>query len=355
VQTFTWKAEGRGYDWIAKTLNAEHVPNASHGKRGTGSWAPSAIRSQSMLKNERYRGWYVHGRVDRPRKGGKRLNIKADESKIIRIEIPGWRIIPEPLWLKVQAAFAASAPFVAKAGNPYRAGHPKHPLSGLGRCANCGGPITVTTTKRGRKSIQAYSCAYAKTRGEQVCNVNIRQPRDVVEGSIVRQLLDHVLTPEIIERITARVVELAQADRGNDAVPVAQLEEELATLRTEQKRLIKLLARIDDAEIEAELSRRTTKIRSLEGAIAAAKAAPVAAQLALGTLAGEIAATFERLREGLVGAPDDMRLALRSLFARLSFEPDGNHWLVAGSPRIELPTTSPAFATPAGFEPASLA
>jgi hypothetical protein len=93
-------------------------------------------------------------------------------------------------------------------------------------------------------------CACAKRRGETVCNVNFRQSREVVEGTIVRHRLEHVLTPEIIERITARVVELAQADRGDDAVPVAQLEEELATQRTEQRRRIKLLARIDDAEVE---------------------------------------------------------------------------------------------------------
>jgi hypothetical protein len=107
--------------------------------------------------------------------------------------------------------------------------------------------------------------------------------------------------------------------------------------------------------LRAELARRTTKLRSLESALAAAKAAPMTAQLALGAMAGEIAATFERLREGLVGAPHDMRQAMRALFARLSFEPDGNHWAVAGSPRIELPATSPAFATPEGFEPSSLA
>jgi site-specific DNA recombinase len=196
LQIFTWYAEGRGLVWIAKRLNAQHVPNPSHGKRGTGSWAPTAIRS--ILRNERYRGVYVHGRFDRPRKGGKRLTIKADESRIIRLEVPEWRIIPEPLWQKVEARFTAQAHLVARDGNPWRAGHPRHPLSGLGRCARCGGPITVTTTKRGQKTIQSYSCAYAIKRGETVCTVSIRQPRDVVEGAIVRHLLDHVLTPEVV-------------------------------------------------------------------------------------------------------------------------------------------------------------
>jgi site-specific DNA recombinase len=362
-QIFTWYAEGRGQVWIAKTLNAQGVPTASYGKRGTGSWAPSAIRS--MLNNERYRGVYVHGRTDRPRdkqdpKGKRRLTVKADPSKIIRVETPEWRIVSEPVWEKVQARFAAQAHVLIKRGkgrgaitdtrkaNPWRAGAPRHPLSGLGRCAKCGGPIMVTNTKRGQKTIQSYSCAYAKKRGETVCTVSIRQPRDVVEGAIVRHLLDQVLTPELIEKITSRVVELAQQE--GDAVPAANVEEELARLRAEQKRLVRLLATLDDTgELEAEHSARTAKIRALEQTLAAAKAVPVAIE----TVKGEIAAALERLREGLVGAPDELGQTLRSLFQRLTFEPEGPHWAISGSPRIELPAgASLTVATPAGFEPA---
>jgi hypothetical protein len=41
-------------------------------------------------------------------------------------------------------------------------------------------------------------------------------------------------------------------------VPVDRLEEELATLRTEQKRCARLLAKLEDAgELEAEYSART--------------------------------------------------------------------------------------------------
>ncbi len=355
LRIFTWYSEGRGLVWIAKRLNAEHVTTPSYGNRGTGSWAPSAIRS--MLKNVRYIGLHVHGRVERSRKGGRRLTIRADESRVIRIDVPEWRIIPEPLWNAVQARFAAQAHLVAARGNPWRAGHPRHPLSGLGRCARCGGPITVTTTKRGRNTIQAYSCAYAKKRGETVCNVSIRQPRDVVERAIVAYLLDNVLTPQILEQITARVVELAQQDCRRDAVPVERLEEELSKLRKEQKRYAAAVAEASDVpDLLAELRKRQERIRSLEATIATARAAPGAARIALDTLAGEIAGAFERLRQGLVGSPDEARQALRALFPRgLYFEPEGNHWAVTGAPRIEMPVTSPAFATPAGFEPAFVA
>ena len=60
-------------------------------------------------------------------------------------------------------------------------------------------------------------------------------------------------------------------------------------------------------------------------------------QTAVDLLKEEVAATFERLREGLVGASDELRQTLRSMFARLYFEPEGNHWAIPGRPRAELP------------------
>ncbi len=182
--------------------------------------------------------------------------------------------------------------------------------------------------------------------GRSVCTVTIRQPRDIVEGAIVRHLLDQVLTAEVIEQITARVAELAQQEQGQEAVPVAKLQQELDRLRQEQKRLVKHMAALDDTggELAAQHAARSARIRDLENALAAAKSVPTTVEL----IKGQVSATIDRLRQGLVGAPDDLRAALRALFNRLIFEADGNHWAVSGTPRIEMPETSAACATPAG-------
>ncbi len=104
---FALYAAGRGLGAIAKQLNRERVPQPSAGRRGTGSWAPSAVRA--MLRNERYTGVYIHGRFDRKREGGKRMTSKADPSTVIRVEVPAWRIIDDATWQTVQARFAAQA------------------------------------------------------------------------------------------------------------------------------------------------------------------------------------------------------------------------------------------------------
>lgn len=50
---------GRGLKQIAHRLNNEGIPAPSAGRRGSGSWAPGAVRT--ILLNIRYRGVYLHG------------------------------------------------------------------------------------------------------------------------------------------------------------------------------------------------------------------------------------------------------------------------------------------------------
>jgi DNA invertase Pin-like site-specific DNA recombinase len=342
-RVFEAYAGGAGLGAIAKALNRDRVPPPSAGARGTGSWAPSAIRS--MLLNDRYSGVYVHGRIIRKRQGGKRIASRADESTVLRVAVPEWRIVDEVTWARVQARFAAQA------GKVWTGGHQVYPLAGLARCGACGGPIGVVSTKTGVRRISAYGCTYHRKRGSEVCAVTNMQPRDVVEGAVIRQLLDEVLAPEVVQEITARVVELARAERDQpgEADTVATMESELEGLRAEQKRCARLLARLDDAgELEAEYNARTAKIRSLEADLAAARAAPVAAALALDALAGEVAEVFATLRAGLVAAPEEARAALRALFPRgLRFEPSGSGWEITGRPEIR-PTGVLPLVTPLG-------
>jgi len=118
------------------------------------------------------------------------------------------------------------------------------------------------------------------------------------------------------------------------------LEAEIASLRAEQKRCARLLARLDDApEIEAEYQARTERIRSLESDVAAARAAPRAAVLATQAIAAHVVRVFTSLRQGLVAAPSEARDALRLLFPRgLRFKVDEERggFLIEGNPEISL-------------------
>lgn len=60
----------RGLKAIAHQLNNEGIPAPSAGRRGSGSWAPSAVRT--ILRNPRYRGVYIHGRIKKVRQAAAR-------------------------------------------------------------------------------------------------------------------------------------------------------------------------------------------------------------------------------------------------------------------------------------------
>jgi site-specific DNA recombinase len=329
-------AGGAGLGAIAKKLNRDRVPPPSAGRRGSGSWAPSAVRS--LLRNERVIGWYIHGRVERVKKGGKRIARKADPASIIRREIPEWRIIDQPLWDVVQARFESQA------GRVWDQGVVIYLLSGIARCSACGGSISICNTKRSKNvRVQAYGCSFHVKRGNEVCPVAIRQDRSEVEGALVNYLLEHVLTTELMEQITTRVVELSreESERTGERVPVEQLEAALGEERKGYRNLLRVLATLDssDSVLDAEVRQRSERIRGLEADLSAARAVPIAMQATTDTIAREIAAVFDRLRHGVVGAPEEARRAMRALFRRgLLFSPDetGKTWVISGTPELDL-------------------
>ena len=141
---------GRGLKKIAIGLNDERVSSPSAGVRGTGSWAPSAVRV--ILTNPRYRGLYIHGRTIRIRRGGKRIVARAEPADILTVEVPEWRIVDDETWCAVQALFSKrEGTMKPRAGTRYR-----YALAGLGRCAHCGGSIGASSIKRGRQRLKTY-------------------------------------------------------------------------------------------------------------------------------------------------------------------------------------------------------
>jgi len=75
---------GRGQKTIAHQLNHEGVPTPSAGRLGSGSCAPSAVRT--ILLNARYRGVYFHGRLKKVRQDGGSIRVKVEPSEIIMIK-----------------------------------------------------------------------------------------------------------------------------------------------------------------------------------------------------------------------------------------------------------------------------
>jgi DNA invertase Pin-like site-specific DNA recombinase len=202
LRIFASYLEGAGIGAIAKLLNEEHVPPPSAGtKRGTRSWSPSAVRE--ILRRERYVGVYSHGKVKRKRENGKRVVVERNRAGAVRTEIPEWRIVDDMTWKRVQDK-------IAQRGKAHvgvaRAPGGRHPLTGIARCAGCGGGLTLGHTKvSGGRRVRAYVCSYHWKRGKAVCPVSVAQPQDEVEELLAAHLVSATLAPAVMAEVARQI------------------------------------------------------------------------------------------------------------------------------------------------------
>ncbi len=260
-----------GIKAIAHILNAEGVRAPSAGRRGSGSWAPGAVRT--VLLNPRYRGVYMHGRIKKVRRGGATIRAKADPHEVLTIDVPEWRIVEDDIWFAAQERFTSRGPRAA-VGRP----QPKYALSGIAKCAHCGGAILSARTRvygGGKERVRVYACSWHHQRGSTVCPVTVYQRMDDVEGALVEHISRHVLTERVLDEVLAEIGEQIEAQLPKRKADVAALEAELRDVRAQQKRLAKAIAMSDDVpELVTELRQRSTRIQQLEAQILTAKKTP---------------------------------------------------------------------------------
>jgi len=308
----------RGLKAIAHQLNAEGVPAPAAGRRGSGSWAPSAVRT--ILLNPRYRGVYVHGRIKKVRQGGGVVRMKAEPHEMITIELPEWRVVDDATWFAVNERFKTRGPMPRST----RQGGAKYALSGIAKC-QCGGAICVARTRTyggGRQRVKAYACQRHHDRGSAVCPVTVHQPIEEVEDMLIDHLQQHVLTPEMIEMVLGHVRDEIAAQLPRHEADLAQLETELRDVTGEQKRLAKAVAMSDDIpELVTELKQRLARVKHLEAQIAVARRTPEELSKLNGRIEKSVKARAADIR-GALADRRDLREILLALFPRgLQFTP----------------------------------
>ena len=190
-------------------------------KKGTLIGQASIYR---MLRNEHYIGapWVIHG-----------------------VEVPCPAIIT-----KEQFDAAAAYRKGRKLNASGRAGV-EYLLSGKCFCETCGKMLQgrSATGKSGRRYYY-YECP---EKG------HLRMHRDELEDLVIRSTFEDVLTDEMIEALTKKIMELQEARRADD--PAAALEAQIAALQARADNLVtaiesgggaRLVARLDEVENELE-------------------------------------------------------------------------------------------------------
>jgi site-specific DNA recombinase len=297
VEMYTRYAEGQGIRTIAHELNRRGIPAPRAGKRGTGSWSSSCIAA--MLSRPLYRGLLVWGQTRKGYRHGTRVRDDQPPEPWVRKEVPALRIISEELWARVEARRQKNA----KLGGPSktrRGAKPRALLSGLARCAECGGPIHVYNRKQGRVSLPAYGCTYHRERGATVCGNALRRPVGAVDAAFL-EWLEHNMVSEEILAGALREIRQRLKDRAKDRAPeLARLTAQIRKLRAEIDRLANSLLSTADppATLVRMISERESKLTDLQAQLATAKVAPDVIDLEarrLERLAREQVANFREL------------------------------------------------------------
>lgn len=325
---------GRGIKHIAHRFNNEGIPAPSAGRRGSGSWASSAVRT--ILLNVRYRGVYLHGRIKKLRQGGAICRVNADPREVIETEIPEWRIIDDATWFAVHERFTTRDSTSSGVTKP----RAKYALTGVARCGTCGGAIVshrVRTFGGGAARTMAYGCGRHRDRGSAVCPVTVYQSKEEVEAALVDQLQTYVLGEQALAMVIGQVRAEIEAQLPQRHDDIAALEAELAAVRAEQRRLAKAVALSDDVpELVVELHQRSARIQNLEAQLIAAKRTPAELATLVDRVEANVRANVARLRQSLADQADLREVFLAMFPNGLTFEPartpDGERqiWKISG-------------------------
>ena len=205
-------ATGLSPQAIAKTLNAEGIP----GPDGR-EWRDTTIRGQvdrgtGILNNSLYVGrieWNRCSYVKDPR-SGKRVARPNSKDLWEVVEVPTLRLLGDDLWEAVRLRQRELSFEIRRddAGNALNRAHRrKFLLSGLLKCACCGGGFTIVAQGR-------YGCATHRSKG--TCDNNATVRRQEIEERVFAGLKEKLLAPELVRefiRAFQEEVNRANAER----------------------------------------------------------------------------------------------------------------------------------------------
>ncbi|HKV45079.1 MAG TPA: recombinase family protein, partial [bacterium] len=220
---------------IAQRLNQERVPapRTARGRR-TGSWMPSTIHGSSkkgfgILNNPIYRGevvWNRSAKVRDPETGRRIMRVRP-RSEWTVAHAPDLRIVPQDLWERVQARREQRAWTQELATHGSR---PRHLLSGLMLCAECGGRFVIKHHHRG---VRHYGCAVHADRGSAVCQNNRVARQEVIVQKILAHIFGGLFAPHRVAYLERAVNAALSRALQHSADTVAQREAALRQARQE--------------------------------------------------------------------------------------------------------------------------
>lgn len=162
---------------------------------------------------------------------GKRVYRKRPESEWVVTQAPHLRIVSEELASAVERRFAITQELWGTRSGLARGQQRQiYLFSGLLRCGECGGSITLVGG-RVNKSRSEYGCSLHAQRGNAVCTNDAMIQREKLEKQLITGLRREVLREEVIDYVVVALQE--------------ELEQRHASIDAEHQRLLEEKNRID--------------------------------------------------------------------------------------------------------------
>ena len=272
-RVFQMYADGTALGSIVDALNQEGIPAPYDGKRyskptGRG-WARNQV--SSMLGNERYIGtviWNKRKFYPDPISRKRRSRLR-DESEWVRYTDPDLRIISDDLWRRVHARRATrSSP---KGGRPPGSGRHPSVLSGLLRCSECGGPMSIVGgTVRDGKRLVNIGCSTNHAKGSTLCPNTKRISERKARQSIVQFAIEFLQSEDFrrwVEAGRRRAHEAQERTlQANDCV--AAMEAQVRGQQAKVDRALELALKGSEAA-ERRLKAEEAKLVEMRGKLTA--------------------------------------------------------------------------------------
>ncbi|MCR2805404.1 recombinase family protein [Paenibacillus soyae] len=257
-EIFELRALGKGYKYIARTLNAKGKKTKGTALKPSGSFSINAVKT--ILENEKYIGNITWGKQrdwNNKRRSGKTEPAKVDGTHDA--------IIDRDLWGKVLLVNKINSEATVSKSN-FKG---EFILSGILRCPSCGAGTVMSKKKKrdGSGYHLYYMCQNYHAKGKTVCGSNL-VIKELVEEQVIKFIRTMLDSEEIIDGIVDRLT-------LEEIYSTAQLEKDLNVQRVELKKLLDRQKKQDDdyysGKIKAERYDRLAE--TLEGHISEAEQA----------------------------------------------------------------------------------
>jgi site-specific DNA recombinase len=297
-------AAGNSPKTIAHALNREGVP----GPRG-GTWSPSTVAGDGILCQALYVGIRVFNRrkFRKHPDTGKRSSVLNPPSEWIREQIPDLRIVDAELWDVVQSRQAALSELPRALARK-----PKRLLSGLMKCATCGGSMVLNGAK--------YACS--NNRERDACRNGKIIAADKVERRVIDGVRAKLLSPEAIALAVHEHRHALSAQRREVLAHRAPIERELAEIGRKIARGQEMCLNevISIADLKALTDKHAARCSELNAKLASLEApTEVVAHPGAAQAYARLAEKLHEVMEGSEG--EVVRQELRKLIERVDFQP----------------------------------